>query len=176
MASENLISIGDSGLDYYKAKLAEIYEDLYSSPMGKEIAISEREKVLKHFKGTEKRNLEAGFLFTVAKITINEGNVSEGLSLISKATDIFQELKDGENLSEIVRFCLAKASNFTIGSAEYQSLSSQAMNIQQGDITIPEDKTKDAFSDIFDGMMDDMTSLFDPKEKKKRQKMAKKKK
>ena len=124
----------------------------------------------------EKRDLEAGFLFTVAKITINEGNVSEGLSLITEATDIFQELKDEENLSEIVRFCLAKASTFTIGSAEYKSLSSQARTIQQGDITISEDKTKDAFSNIFDGMMDDMTSLFDPKEKKKRQKMVKKKK
>ena len=175
-ASENLISFGDSGFDYYSAKLAEIYEDLYSSPMGKEIAISEREKILKNFKDSEKRDLEAGFLFTVAKITINEGNVSEGLSLITEATDIFQELKDEENLSEIVRFCLAKASTFTIGSAEYQSLSSQAMTIQQGDITISEDKTKDAFSNIFDGMMDDMTSLFDPKEKKKRQKMVKKKK
>ncbi len=174
-ASKNLTSFGESGFDYYVAKLSEIYEELYNSSIGKEIAISEKEQILKHFKDTNKRSQEAGFLFTIAKITLNEGNISEGLSLISEATSIFQELKDEENLSEIVSVCLTKASNFQIGSPEYESLSRQATNIQQGDITISEVKTKDAFGDIFDGMMDDMTSLFDPKEKKKRQKEKKKK-
>ncbi len=175
-ASKNLPSFGESGFDYYVTKLSEIYEDLYSSVVGKDLAISEKEQILKHFKDTNKRSQEAGFLFTIAKITLNEGNISEGLSLISKATTIFQELKDEENLSEIVSVCLTKASNFQIGSSEYESLSRQAMIIQQGDITISEAKTKEAFGDIFDGMLDDMTSLFDPKEKRKRQKNKKRKK
>jgi len=175
-ASKNLTSFGESGFDYYVTKLSEIYEDLYSSTIGKEMAVSERERIIKHFKDTNKRDLEAGFLFTVARIILNEGNIPEGLSLISEATSIYQDLKDEENLTEIVSVCLSKASNFQIGSPEYESLSRQAMNIQKGDITISEVKTKDAFGDIFDGMLDDMTSLFDPKEKKKREKMKKKKK
>jgi tetratricopeptide (TPR) repeat protein len=174
-ASKKLNSFGESGFDYYTTKLSEIYEDLYRSSIGKEIAISESARILKYFKDTNKRSEEARFLFTIAKIALNEGNISEGLSLISDATTIFQELKDEENLSEIVSICLAKASNFTIGSSEYEALIRQAMNIQQGDIKISEEKTKDAFGDIFDGMMDDMTSLFDPKVKKTRQKMMKKK-
>ncbi|MHA1236913.1 MAG: hypothetical protein ACTSQ9_04555, partial [Candidatus Hodarchaeales archaeon] len=175
-ASKNLTTFGESGFDYYVTKLSEIYEDLYSSSIGKKLVISEKDQILKHFKDTNNRSQEAGFLLTVAKITLNEGNISEGLSLISKATTIFQELKDEENLSEIVSICLTKASNFQIGSSEYESLSRQAMIIQQGDITISEAKTKEAFGDIFDGMLDDMTSLFDPKEKRKRQKNKKRQK
>ncbi|MHA2346845.1 MAG: hypothetical protein ACXACP_09020 [Candidatus Hodarchaeales archaeon] len=53
-------------------------------------------------------------------------------------------------------------------------MSRHATSIQDGGITISDEQTQEAFSDLFDGLLDDMTSLFDPKEKKKRQKQKRK--
>jgi hypothetical protein len=172
-ASDQLRAFGEEGMDYYCTKIADIYLNLYTSEAGHELAVSEREHLLKHFKERELKSSEAKFLLTTAEIALKEGNVNEGLSLIYDATDLFQELNDEENLSEVVGLCLKNASKYPIGSAEYNNLSQHATQIQDGGITISDEKTQEAFTDLFDGMLDDMTSLFDPKEKKKRQKRKK---
>ncbi|MHA2138796.1 MAG: hypothetical protein ACW98G_13025, partial [Candidatus Hodarchaeales archaeon] len=77
-------------------------------------------------------------------------------------------------LSEIVTFCLKTASKFPVGSSEYNALSQHAATIQNEGIILSDEQSQEAFGDLFDGILDDMTSLFDPKEKKKRMKEKKK--
>ena len=174
-ASNSLRSYGSKGINHYSKKLSEIYEDLYKSDIGHEIAISERENLLAYFKSSDQKEDEAKFLVTSAKISFDEGNIVEGLSLISTATKIFQDFKNENGLSDIVSICLRTAAGYQIGSSEYNSLSSHATLIQEGGITISDEQTQEAFSDLYDGLLDDMTSLFDPKAKRMRQKQKKKK-
>ncbi|MHA2346846.1 MAG: hypothetical protein ACXACP_09025, partial [Candidatus Hodarchaeales archaeon] len=47
-ASKFLRTYGEAGVDHYRKKVSEIYEDLYKSEVGQELAISERENLLKH--------------------------------------------------------------------------------------------------------------------------------
>ena len=102
------------------------------------------------------------------------GNVDETVDLLTQATAILRELDDKDGLSEIVSVCLKAAAKHKIGTKEYEALSRHAANIQESGVEISEEKTQEAFGDLFDGMLDDMTSLFDPKVKKERMKKKKK--
>jgi hypothetical protein len=172
-ASDSLRAYGEEGIDFYCTKFSDIYLDLYTSEIGHDLAVSERNNLLNHFKETKQTSQEGKFLLTSAKIAFREENMSEGMSLLSKATGLFKEINDEESLSEIVSVCLKTASKYPIGSEEYNMLSSHANQIQSDGITISDEKTQEAFADIFDGMLDDMESLFDPKERKKRMKKGK---
>ena len=158
-----------NGYSFYCTKLGEIYEELYKTPQTQALAQQERTQILKHFQESNMASEEAKFLTTTAKLSFDAGNVREGLDLIAKATKTFQELKDTNSLSEVVSICLKTAARYQIGSSEYESLSQHAALIQDT-TTISEEKTQEAFTDLFDGLLDDMTSLMDPKERKKRQK------
>ncbi|MHA2108128.1 MAG: hypothetical protein ACW99R_10520 [Candidatus Hodarchaeales archaeon] len=173
-ASNNLKAFGEKGTSRYSTKIAEIYEELYRSPVGNQLAISERENLLKHFKDNNLKQEEAKFLLTSAKIAFTEGNTTDTIEQLFKSTDMFQELEDNDGLSEIVTFCLKTASKFPVGSSEYNALSQHAATIQNEGITLSDEQSQEAFGDLFDGILDDMTSLFDPKEKKKRMKEKKK--
>ncbi|MHA1974336.1 MAG: hypothetical protein ACTSW1_15155 [Candidatus Hodarchaeales archaeon] len=170
--SEALRSFGEVGFARYCEKLGDMYEELYNTPKTQSLAINERENIIKHYKNTGMKKEEAKFLTTSAKLSFQAGNISEGLKLISKATDIFQELNDEDGLSDIVTVCLKTAAKYQIGTTEYTSLSKHASSIQES-THISEEKTSDAFGDIFDSMLDDMTSLMDPKKRKKRFKKKK---
>ena len=173
-ASDHLRGYGPSGFDHYCTKMAEIYESLYYSPLTQQVAQNEREKILKHFKDSGKRKEEGNFLLTTAKISFNAEDISDGLKQISQATDIFKELEDEDGLSEVVSLCLKTASKFRIGTSEYENLSSHAARVQEtATVDISDEKTQEAFGDLFDGMLDDMTSLLDPKEREKRKKRKK---
>ncbi|MFX0171918.1 MAG: hypothetical protein ACFE9L_08360, partial [Candidatus Hodarchaeota archaeon] len=167
--SDKLRSYGSSGFDYYCVKMGEIYEDLYNNPQTTSLAQNERNKILEHFKQTSRRKEEGNFLITSAKLSFQAGNVNEGLDLISNATEIFRELEDEDGLSDIVCVCLKTAANYSVGSKEYQLLSSQATKIERSGVEISEEKTQEAFADLFDGLLDDMTELMDPKKRKERQ-------
>ncbi|MHA2248093.1 MAG: hypothetical protein ACXADY_24305 [Candidatus Hodarchaeales archaeon] len=176
-ASDYLIAFKPSGFDFYCLKMAEIFEDLYISPSTQELAQKERAKILQHFKDSGKRKEEGSFLVTTAKLSFQAGNVNEGLDLITQATSILRELEDEDGLSEIVSVCYKTASNYRIGTDEYQALSRHAKAVQDtATVEISEEKTQEAFGDLFDGLLDDMTSLMDPKERGKREKEKKKKK
>ncbi|MFX0152645.1 MAG: hypothetical protein ACFFAJ_17815, partial [Candidatus Hodarchaeota archaeon] len=167
--SDKLRSYGPSGFDYYCVKMGEIYEDLYNNPQSTSLAQNECNKILKHFKESGRRKEEANFLITSAKLSFQAGNVNEGLDLISNATEIFRELEDDDGLSDIVSVCLKTAANYSVGSKEYQLLSSHATKIESSGVEISEEKTQEAFADLFDGLLDDMTELMDPKKRKERQ-------
>ena len=173
-ASKNLKAFGEKGINLYSTRIAEIYEELYRSPIGNQLAISERENLLRHFKENNQKQEEAKFLLTSAKIAFTENNVSDGIDQIYKSTTIFQELEDKNGLSEIATFCLKTTSRFQVGSPEYNSLSQHATAIQDGGITLSDEQTQEAFGDLYDGILDDMTTLFDPKVKRKRMKQKKK--
>ncbi len=175
-ASEKLKAFGEKGKNIYSSKIAEIYEELYRSPVGNQLAISERENLVRYFKENNQQQEEANFLLTSAKIALTEGKINDAIDQIYKATSMFKELEDNEGLSEIVTFCLRTASKFPVGSPEYNSLSQHAAMIQDEGITLSDEQSQEAFGDLFDGMLDDMTSLFDPKEKRKRMKQKKGKK
>ncbi len=172
-ASDKLKAFGVKGTDRYITKIAEIYEELYKSPVGNQLAISERENLIVHFKENNQPQEEAKFLLTSAKIAFTEGNFNDAIDQIYKSTKMFQELEDKEGLSEIVTFCLKTASRFPVGSPEYNSLSQHAATIQEGGIALSDEQSQEAFGDLYDGLLDDMESLFDPKEKRKRMKQKK---
>ncbi len=175
-ASDYLRNYGPSGLDYYSTKIAEIYENLYNSPSTQELAQKERVKILQHFKDSGKRKEEGNFLVTTAKLSLQAGNVNEGLDLISQATSILKELENEDGLSEIISVCYKAASNYRVGTDEYQALSNHAKAVQDtATVEISEEKTQEAFGDLFDGLLDDMTGLMDPKERERREKEKKKK-
>ncbi len=170
-ASDHLRGYGPSGYDYYCTKMAEIYENLYNSPITQQVAQNEREKILKHFKDSGKRKEEGKFLLTTARISFNAENINDGLNQISQATTIFKELEDEDGLSDVVSLCLKTASKFRIGTSEYEALSSHAASVQEtSTVELSDEKTQEAFGDLFDGMLDDMASLLDPKEREKRKK------
>ncbi len=170
-ASDQLRGYGPSGFDYYCIKMAEIYENLYSSPLTQQVAQNEREKILKHFKDSGKRKEEGDFLLTTARISFNAENNNDGLNQISHATTIFKEIEDKDGLSDVVSLCLKTASKFRIGTSEYEALSSHAASVQETTtVELSDEKTQEAFGDLFDGLLDDMTSLLDPKEREKRKK------
>ena len=173
-ASNKLKAFGEKGKVRYSSKIAEIYEELYRSPVGNELAISERENLLNYFKENNQKQEEAKFLLTSAKIAFTEGNISDAINQIYKSTNMFQESGDKDGLSEIVTFCLKTASRFPVGSPEYNSLSQHAAVIQDEGVTLSDEQSQEAFGDLYDGILDDMTSLFDPKEKRKRMKEKKK--
>lgn len=175
-AADYLRDYGPSGFDHYFTKMAEIYEPMYNSPLTQQVAQKEREKILQHFKDTGKRKEEGNFLVTTAKLSLQAGNVDEAVDLLSQATAILRELDDKDGLSEIVSVCLKTAAKYSMRSKEYEVLSRHAASIQESGVEISEEKTQEAFGDLFDGMLDDMTSLFDPKVKKERMKQKKKKK
>lgn len=176
-ASDYLRNYGPSGLDHYCTKIAEIYENLYNSPSTQELAQKERAKLLQHFKDSGKRKEEGNFLVTTAKLSFQAGNVNEGLDLISQATSILKELENEDGLSEIVSVCYKAASNYRVGTDEYQALSNHAKAVQDtATVELSEEKTQEAFGDLFDGLLDDMTGLMDPKERERRGKEKKKKK
>ena len=144
---------------------------MYNSPLTQQVAQNEREKILKHFKDSGKRKEEGTFIVTTARISFQADNIDDGLNQISQATTIFKEIEDKDGLSEVVSLCLKTASSFRIGSSEYEALSSHAASVQEtATVEISDEKTQEAFGDLFDGMLDDMTSLMDPKERKKRKK------
>ncbi|UCE12238.1 MAG: hypothetical protein JSV04_08525, partial [Candidatus Heimdallarchaeota archaeon] len=162
-ASDYLREYGPSGFDHYFSKMAEIYETMYNSPLTQQVAQKERDKILQHFRETGKQKEEGNFLVTTAKLSLQAGNVDEAVDLLSQATAILRELEDEDGLSEIVSVCLKGAARHKIGTKEYEALSRHAASIQETGIEISEEKTQEAFGDLFDGMLDDMTSLFDPK-------------
>lgn len=167
-ASEALRNFGKPGFDYYFTKLAEIYEDLYTCPQTKHLAQTEREKILQHFRKTGKKQEEGKFLLTTAKLGIDAGNIPEGLDLIMKASDIFEEIEDNEGFGEIISICLKASSKHPIGSTEYTSLSNLASSIQKRrGVEMTEDQASEAYGDLFDGLLDDMTDFMDPKKRKK---------
>jgi len=167
--SDKLRSHGPTGFDYYCVKMGEIYEDLYNFPQTTSLAQDERSRILQHFKESGRKKEEGIFLITSAKLGFQAGNVTEGLDIISNATEIFRELEDEEGLSEIVSVCLKTAANYSVSSSEYQLLSNHASQIQSSGVEISEEKTQEAFADLFDGLLDDMTELMDPKKRKERQ-------
>ncbi|MHA2226994.1 MAG: hypothetical protein ACXAC8_17395 [Candidatus Hodarchaeales archaeon] len=169
VATSSLKEYGKIGFDYYLTKMAEIYGELYNFPATKQIAQNERTQILAHFKDAGKQKEKANFLVTVTKLSFQAGNINEGLELITEASQIYRELDDSDGLGDVVSLCLKTASNFGIGTAEYEALSRIASDIQSSS-DISEEKTQDAFGDIFDDMLDDMTSLLDPKQRKKRKK------
>jgi len=169
-ASEQLRQSGSFGYDQYCIKISEIYEDLYKNPETLNLAQDEREKVLQHFKKSGNKKEEGKFLLRTGKLAIETNQFREGLNLIQKATGLFQEIEDQDELAEVVSYCLKTATNFGIGSSQYKSLSNQATKIQEGGVEFSEEKTQDAFGDLFDGMLEDMTSLMDPKKRMKRRK------
>ncbi|MFX0015687.1 MAG: hypothetical protein ACFFB2_12195 [Promethearchaeota archaeon] len=176
-ASDHLQDYEPSGYDYYCIKMAEIYEALYNSPLTQKIAQNERSKILQHFKESGRRKEEGRFLVTSAKLSFQAGNVNEGLDLISQATTILKDLDDEDGLSDIVSVCLKTAAKYHIGTEEYIALSNHAAVIQEtSTVEISEEKTQEAFVDLFDGLLDDMTKLMDPEEREKRRKEKKKKK
>jgi len=168
-AATTLKSFKPNGYSFYCTKLGEIYEELYKTPQTQSLAQQEQIHLLKHFQESNMASEEAKFLTTTAKLSFDAGNIKEGLDSIGKATKTFQELKDADSLSEVVSICLKTAARYQIGSFEYESLSHQATLIQDT-TSISEEKTQEAFTDLFDGLLDDMTSLMDPNERKKRQK------
>ncbi len=170
-ASDYLRDYGPSGHDQYLTKMAEIFEPLYNSPITQKVAQNERTKILQHFKDSGKRIEEGKFLVTTAKLSFQTGNINEGLDLISQATAILKELEDEDGLSEIVSVCLKTAANYRVGTDEYIALSSHAASVQEtSTVEISDEKTQDAFGDLFDGLLDDMTSLMDPLERERRKK------
>jgi hypothetical protein len=113
---------------------------------------------------------------TSAKLSFQVGNINEGLDLISQATGILKELEDEDGLGEIVSVCLKTAANYRVGTDEYITLSRHAASVQESaTVEISEEKTQEAFGDLFDGLLDDMTKLMDPTEREKRQKEKRKK-
>ncbi len=173
-ASNLLRDYGSFGFNQYCIKMTEIYEELYKSPVTQELAQLERERILKHFKDTGNKKEEGNLLLTSGKLAIETQNFKEGFNLITQATDLYQEIEDEDGLSEAVSYCLKMASAFGIGTNEYEILFRHAARIQEGGVEISEEKTQDAFIDLFDGMLEDMTSLMDPKERMKRKKAKKK--
>ncbi|MFX0183592.1 MAG: hypothetical protein ACFE95_10970 [Candidatus Hodarchaeota archaeon] len=167
--SDKLRNYGPTGFDYYCVKMGEIYEDLYNFPQTTSLAQDERSRILQHFRESGRRKEEGNFLITTAKLGFQAGNVNEGLDLISNATEIFRELEDEEGLSDIVSICLKTAANYSVSSSEYQLLSNHASQIQSSGVVISEEKTQEAYTDLFDGLLDDMTELMDPKKRKERQ-------
>jgi hypothetical protein len=156
--------------------MAEIFEPLYNSPITQKVAQNERTKILQHFKDSGKRIEEGKFLVTTAKLSFQTGNINEGLDLISQATAILKELEDEDGLSEIVSVCLKTAANYRVGTDEYIALSRHAASVQESStVEISDEKTQDAFGDLFDGLLDDMTSLMDPEERERRKKEKRKK-
>jgi len=171
-ASEFLRNFGETGFNYYNVKMAEIFEDLFS--FNPELANIEQEKILKHFRDSERKKEEGNFLITIAKLSLQAGNVNGGLESITQATEVFRDLEDKEGLGEIITTCLKAAANYPVGSTEYQLLSNQAGLIEEGGVKISEEKAQDAYGDIFDGLLDDMTSfLDDPIRRKEREKKKK---
>ncbi|MHA1331180.1 MAG: hypothetical protein ACTSR2_08895, partial [Candidatus Hodarchaeales archaeon] len=116
--SEALRTFGDTGYSRYCEKLGEMYEELYNTQETQSLAKSERENIINHYKNIGMKKEEAKFLTTSAKLSFQAGNISEGVNLIGKATNIFQELKDEEGLSEIVAVCLKTAAKYQIGTTE----------------------------------------------------------
>ena len=175
-ASDYLREYGPQGHDHYLTKMAEIFEPLYNTPITQKVAQNERAKILQHFKDSGKKVEEGRFLVTSAKLSFQAGNINEGLDLISKATGILKELEDEDGLGEIVSVCLKTAANYRVGTDEYIALSRHAASVQETTtVEISEEKTQEAFGDLFDGLLDDMTKLMDPTEREKRQKEKKKK-
>ncbi|MFX1284257.1 MAG: hypothetical protein ACFFB5_11410 [Promethearchaeota archaeon] len=175
-ASDYLRDYGPSGYDHYCIKMAEIYEELYNTPLTQQVAQNEREKILQHFKDSGKKKEEGRFLVKSANLSFQAGNINEGLNLISQATGILKELEDEDGLSEIVSTCLKTAANYRVGTDEYIALSRHAASVQEtATVKISKEKTQEAFTDLFDGLLDDMTSLMDPKEREKREKEKKRK-
>ncbi|MHA2306459.1 MAG: hypothetical protein ACXACU_13830, partial [Candidatus Hodarchaeales archaeon] len=175
-ASNFLRDYGSFGQDQYFTKISEIYEDLMQNPATQELALSEREHILTHFRESGNKKEEGNFLLTTGRLSFETGHFKEGFNLITHATDLFQEIENEDGLAEVVSFCLTTGTKFGVSSQEYQILSQHAAKIQDSGVEISEDKTQDAFGDLFDGMLEDMTSLMDPKERMKRQKRKKKKK
>lgn len=174
VASDHLRDFGPSGFDHYCIKMAEIYDVLYNTPLTQQVAQNEREKLLQHFKESGKRKEEGNFLVTTAKLSFQAGNVTEGLDLISQGTNILKELEDEDGLSDVVSVCLKAASGYRVGTDEYIALSRHATSIQETtSVEISDEKTQEAFGDLFDGLLDDMTSLMDPKERERRKKEKK---
>jgi len=174
-ASDYLEDYGPSGYDHYCIKMAEIYEELYNTPLTQQIAQNERDKILQHFKDSGRKKEEGRFLIKTAKLSFQAGKINEGLNLISQATTILKELEDEDGLSEIVSTCLKTAANYRVGTDEYIALSRHAASVQEtATVEISEEKTQEAFTDLFDGLLDDMTSLMDPKERERRKKEKKK--
>lgn len=171
-ASDSLRNFGESGFNYYNLKMAEIFEDLFT--FNPELAFSEQEKILNHFRDSGRKRDEGNFLITIAKLRLQAGDVNGGLDQIAHATEIFRDLDEKEGLGEIIALCLKAAANYSVGSTEYQTLSNQASLIQDGGVKISEEKAQEAYGDIFDGLLDDMTSfLDDPERRKKREKKKK---
>jgi hypothetical protein len=175
-ASNFLRDYGHFGQDQYFTKISEIYEDLMQDPATQELALSEQEHILTHFRESGNKKEEGRFLLTTGRLSFETGHFKEGFNLITHATDLFQEIEDEDGLAEVVSYCLKTGTKFGVSSQEYQILSQHAAKIQDSGVKISEDKTQDAFGDLFDGMLEDMTSLMDPKERMKRQKGKKKKK
>lgn len=176
-ASDYLRDYGPSGYDHYVTKMAESFEPLYNSPITQKVAQNERTKILQHLKDSGRRIEEGKFLVTTAKLSFQAGNVNEGLDLISQATAILKELEDEDGLSEIINVCYKAASNYRIGTDEYIALSRHASSIQEtSTVEISDEKTQEALGDLFDGMLDDMTSLMDPTERERRKKEEQSKK
>ncbi|MFX1517719.1 MAG: hypothetical protein ACFFC6_15555, partial [Promethearchaeota archaeon] len=174
-ASDYLREFGPTGQDHYLEKMAEIFEPLYNTPITQKVAQNERTKILQHFKDSGKKVEEGRFLVTTAKLSFQAGNINEGLDLISQATGILRELEDQDGLSEIVSVCLKTAANYRVGTDEYIALSRHAASVQEtSTVEISEEKTQEAFGDLFDGLLDDMTKLMDPAEREKRAKKKKK--
>ncbi|MFX1538846.1 MAG: hypothetical protein ACFFDI_32055, partial [Promethearchaeota archaeon] len=176
-ASDFLREYGPQGYGHYLTKMAEIFEPLYNTPITQKVAQNERAKILQHFKDSGKKVEEGRFLVTTAKLSFQAGNINEGLDLISQATGILKELEDEDGLGEIVSVCLKTAANYRVGTDEYIALSRHAASVQEtATVEISEEKTQEAFGDLFDGLLDDMTKLMDPTEREKRQKKKKRKK
>ena len=163
--------------DYYLTKMAEIFELLYNTPITQKVAQNERGKILQHFKDSGKKVEEGRFLVTTAKLSFQAGNINEGLDLISRGTGILKELEDEDGLGEIVSVCLKTAANYRVGTDEYIALSRHAASVQEtATVDISDEKTQEAFGDLFDGLLDDMTKLMDPAEREKREREKRKKK
>ncbi|MFW9904096.1 MAG: hypothetical protein ACFFFH_07185 [Candidatus Thorarchaeota archaeon] len=175
-ASDYLREYGPKGYDHYLTKMAEIFEPLYNTPITQKVAQNERARILQHFKDSGKKVEEGRFLVTSAKLSFQAGNINEGLDLISQGTAILKELEDEDGLGEIVSVCLKTAANYSVGTDEYIALSRHAASVQEtATVEISEEKTQEAFGDLFDGLLDDMTKLMDPAEREKRQKEKKRK-
>lgn len=172
-ASNSLRDYGPFGQDLYFTKISEMYEDLLQNPATQELAQSEREHILTHFRESGNKKEEGNFLLTTGRLSFETGQFKEGFNLITQATDLFQAIEDEDGLAEVVSFCLKTGSKFGLSSQEYQILSQHAAKIQGSGVEISEDKTQDAFGDLFDGMLEDMTSLMDPSKRKKKQKKKK---
>ena len=113
---------------------------------------------------------------TFSKIAFSSDNFNEGFNLVQKATDIFMEIQDADGLSEIVSLCLKLANQYSLESSEYNILNKHITKTQEGNIKISEEVTQEAFGDLFDGMLDEMTALMDPSKRKAKEKQKQKKK